>query len=93
MRKALGARRLREKPEAYFGAMHGAGARQYRTKEGRFTPAHPGYRELGQVMKNPCEKRKERRGVLLAIGKVNKPGGAPGGTKGYKPRSKIKWDC
>ena len=89
-RRVIGARRLKTKPSMYAGAMIGGGARQYRTKEGRLTPAHPGYREFGMVKKNPCEKRKERRSVLLAKGKVNRPGGAPGP---YKPRSKIRWRC
>lgn len=70
--------------------MHGGGPQQYRTEKGRFTPAHPGYREFGMVEFNPCEKIKERKEVLFAKGVAGKKGSAPGP---YKKRSKIKWDC
>lgn len=36
---------------------------------------------------SPCDRRAERRAVLLAIGKVNKPGGAPGP---YKTGPRLK---
>lgn len=37
----------------------------------------------------PCRSRRIRREVLLAHGKVNKPGGAPGPYK-HTPNSKVK---
>lgn len=37
--------------------------------------------------KTPCQAKAQRRAVLLAHGKVQKPGGAPGP---YKPRTGVK---
>ena len=46
------------------------------------------YTVQGQlIQKTHCQKKAERRAVLLAKGKVQKAGGAPGP---YKPRSKVK---
>jgi len=46
------------------------------------------YTVTGQlIQKTPCQKKAERRAVLLAKGKVQKAGGAPGP---YKPRTEVK---
>lgn len=39
---------------------------------------------------DPCSRRKQRRAVLLAIGQVNKPGGAPGP---YRRRTSSNDPC
>lgn len=72
--------RLRQRPEntrppnAMGGPYFGADGRVHTV--GDFLRGH-----------SPCELKRMRRAVLLAAGKVNKPGGAPGP---YKPRDGVK---
>lgn len=58
------------------------------------SPSFNLYRTMG--FNNPirvCAARKLRRAVLLSKGKVNKPGGAPGGKFGYRRTAKSKIKC